>query len=71
MREQGYVLGVRTHVNPKHFEREAVEMYRELPTPRATIKRIKEVRTPEKPVAYIGAESTDQIRARLELADAE
>jgi len=65
LREQGYVLGVRTHVNPSRLDDRGMEYRRELPTPRATIKRVKQVRTPEKPVAYVGAESTDQIRARL------
>lgn len=70
LREQGYVLRVRTHVNPAHLEEDEG---RALPTPRATIRRVKEERTPEAPVAYIGATTTDEIRARLalELADAE
>jgi len=65
LREQGYVLRVRTHVNPARFVEADEKAAGDLPEPRATIKRVKQVRTPEKPVAYVGATTTDEIRERL------
>ncbi len=64
LREQGYVLKVRTHVNPARFDEHAGE--KELPTPRATIRRVKTVETPESPIAYVGAASTHELRAAME-----
>ena len=38
LRENGYVLSVRTHVNPMHFRQDAERGAGELPQPRATIR---------------------------------
>lgn len=70
LRENGLVLGVRSHTNPRHHHAE--QLASSEPNPRATIRRHFEVRTPQAPVAsaparFIGAVTTDEIRARLAL----
>lgn len=70
LREQGYVLHVRTHVNERLSQGPQL-VSSDLPHPRATIRRHIEKRTPETPIAsrgparYIGAVSTHELQADL------
>jgi hypothetical protein len=67
LRERGYVLSPRTHVNPRLYQEDRAE--RDLPTPRATIHRHIEKRERETPVAsagpgdYLGVIATHEVRA--------
>jgi len=65
LREQGYVLSVRTHRNPRYMYGGDQLVSSDLPTPRATIKRHLEKREPQAPIAFGGSTTTDEIRARL------
>jgi|GEM_PF-4352101 len=74
LRERGYVLSPRTHVNPRLYQEQSAE--RDLPTPRATIHRQIQEREPETPVAssdpgrYLGVIATHEVREAMAEAEA-